>query len=166
MKLSKQKGIELIVAELENGTATNDIFGVIRSKSELAESTFYDWLKIAKEQHKHNQQPIKEAVKAQTIDAEIEAKKTALKRREKRLSILNKKFDELAEMQPKTLSYIDPKTGDKVEVKITKADYLKGIEVLARLDDRISKAEGTDAPSKQEQTILDKRIVDDIYIEE
>lgn len=151
MKLSKTKGIELIIEELKKSTSTNDIFGVLRSKSELAESTFYDWLKIAKEQHKANQVPINEQVALLTIDAEVEARKTALKQRMERLAILNDKFKEIAESKPITVKTKDG-NGKEVIHKLTKGDYLKGIEVLTRLDDRISKAEGTDAPTKIAET--------------
>jgi uncharacterized caspase-like protein len=150
-KLSKQAGIELIIAELQKGTATLDIFGAVRSKSELAESTFYEWLKIAKNKHTEAQNELNKLLKEQTINKELESKERAINERNRRLAILNNKFEELAELRPITV-----KTKEGKEIKITKGDYLKAIEVMAKLDDRISKAEGTDAASKQEVRNTDK----------
>jgi len=158
MKLSKTKGISLIIEELAKGTDEVDILRQLATKCDKDRATYYRWLNEAKEQHKATQEPINEAVALLTIDAEVEARKTALKQRMERLAILNEKFNEIAQSKPITV-----KVGDTIH-KLTKGDYLKGIEVLTRLDDRISKAEGTDAPTKQDVTLM--RGADELFFHE
>lgn len=146
-KLSKQAGIELIIEELKKSTSKVDVMAMFGKQWQTPKDTFNKWWIIAQKKHTEAQSEVNSIVKEQTIDAEIEAKKRAINDRNRRLAILNTKFEELAEVKPITV-----KTKDGKEIKITKGDYLKTIEVMAKLDDRISKAEGTDAPTKQAQT--------------
>ena len=78
MKLSKDKGIELIIAELQKGTATLDILAVLGSKWQLAEKTFYNWLKIAKESHLTTQETINKQKREEYQSNEINRLKTQL----------------------------------------------------------------------------------------
>ena len=87
MKLSKDKGIELIIAELQKGSATLDILGVIRSKTKLAESTFYEWLKIAKERHSVTQEAINKQKIEEYKQSELERLKTQILDRDKILEM-------------------------------------------------------------------------------
>jgi hypothetical protein len=137
-KLSKQAGIELIVAELQKGTATSDIFGVIRSKSELAESTFYEWLKIAKEQHSVIQNSINELKAKEYTVSELSRQKSTILEREKAIEMVSN----VAKIMYNKIAK-ENKTADVMAFNST-------IERLAKMD-------GWDKPTKQEQTITDKR---------
>ncbi len=140
MKLSKSKGIELIVAELQKGTATSEIYGVIRSKSELVESTFYEWLKIAKEQHSVIQKSINELKTKEYTASELSRQKSTILEREKAIEMVSN----VAKLMYNQLA----KNGDK-----------KPADVMAfnSTIERLSKMDGWDKPTKQEQTITDKR---------
>ena len=151
-KLSKTAGIELIVAELQKGTATADILGVIRSKWELPESTFYRWLEIAKKQHEDNELKLNAIADDTTIDEKIEAQKKALNEATERKAILQQKFIEVSKVKRGKVKYKD-QDGNIEIVKITLADELKAIDTLAKLDDRLSKADGTDKPTKQDLNV-------------
>jgi GTP1/Obg family GTP-binding protein len=144
-KISKEKAIELICEELKQGVTYKATYGVICSKSELAESTFANYWKIANERHTESEQKLNSIAAVHTIGEEVAAKKQAINDKLRRIAILNKKFNELADVLPKIVKVKDS-TGKIIEHKITKADYLKTIEVMGKLDERISKAEGTDAP--------------------
>jgi len=50
-KPSKQIIVDAIIKEIEKGKGFKVVFGVIRSKSKLAESTFASYWKTANEQH-------------------------------------------------------------------------------------------------------------------
>lgn len=147
MKLSKSKGIELIVAELQKGTATSEIYGVIRSKSELVESTFYEWLKIAKEQHSVIQKSINELKTKEYTASELSRQKSTILEREKAIEMVSN----VAKIMYNKIAK-ENKTADVMAFNST-------IERLAKMD-------GWDKSTKIEQTITEKRIVDDLYIEE
>jgi hypothetical protein len=146
---NRQKWIfEILTLEPANYVGTWAKYGVMWAKGK---TTFdKDWLK-ANERHKEHTQMLNDKANEVMVDELVDAQKTALKQRERRLSILNEKFEELAKMQPQKLKYRDA-AGVEREVSITKGDYLKGIEVMTRLDERISKADGTDAPTRTAQT--------------
>jgi hypothetical protein len=150
-QIDKKDGIVLIIEELKNNTSKIDVMAKFGKIWQVPKDTFNKWWKIANDDYSKTQQGINSKANDVMVDKVIDAQKVALERKIKRLEILNNKFEEIAKMHPQKLKYRDAK-GEEREVNITKGDYLKGIEVMARLDERISKAEGTDAPSKVANT--------------
>jgi hypothetical protein len=146
-----QTQIDFLIDLISQGKSYTQSLDVIGRKWTLSESTFKRRWDMASEQHSKAQ----ELLNAKANDALqvnlIDAQKTALKRKQKRLDILNEKFEELAEVKIMKLNYTDA-DGKKQVAKISNNDYLKTIEVMTKLDDRISKAEGTDAPARSAQT--------------
>ena len=51
--------------------------------------------------------------------------------------------------------------GTQEIIKVSLQDELKAVEALAKLDDRISKAEGTDAPTKTATTSVNGEDLED-----
>lgn len=150
-KLSKNEGVKIIIAELKKGKATNQILGVIRSKSELSNSTFFGWLKTAKEQHEAKELKLSKVVEGKTIAIEIDAKIKAINDANERKAILQEKFVEVSKIKRGEI-IVQAKGGKKETVKVTLAEEMKAIELLAKIDDRLSKADGTDKPSKVAST--------------
>lgn len=88
MTVTKQKIIDEIVIEIESGKSYSETFGVIRSKSKLAESTFASYWKIANEQYKVVQDKRRAITESKATQAHIEAVETAIMSRKEKLRIL------------------------------------------------------------------------------
>lgn len=144
--------IQFIIEELQkDNIEPTKVCAVFCSKFHKSERTFYNYWDIAEKKHSEAQQVINNKADDVNLGEKIEAQKTALKQRNERLEVLRKKFEEISKVKrgKSILSYPD---GSKETVKVTLQDELKAIETLAKLDDRISKAEGTDAPTKVANT--------------
>lgn len=148
-KLSREKAVELIIKCIEKGETYSNTFGVIRSNSELSESTFALYWKEANQRHYKAQQDINESVNDQLLNERVEAKKRALERQKIRLGVLNEKFHRLSKIKATLGDVVANKEGELGETPpIDYKDEINAIKAMALLDERISKAEGTDAPTK------------------
>lgn len=75
-RISKAKAIEIILKEKRKGTTYTDCLGVIRSNSDLAESSFAKYWKEAEQIHLER----KKAIEAELMRVDIEHKKEELKK--------------------------------------------------------------------------------------
>lgn len=77
-KISKKKALEIITHEIEKGTTYTECFGVIRSNSELAESTFANYWKEASTLYSERQKSIQTELMSVRIEHEKERLKSNL----------------------------------------------------------------------------------------
>ena len=154
MKLSKDKGIELIIAELQKGTATLDILAVLGSKWQLAEKTFYNWLKIAKESHLTTQEPINKQKQEEYKSNEINRLKTQLIDRKRYIDSLVNDIIEIEKIIERGYIAkrinIDGKTELVKEIFKTK-ELTEWHRTLESKRENLKKIEGWDAPKQIEQ---------------
>jgi hypothetical protein len=95
MKLSKEKCIELIIEQLNQGLPYKETFKVIQSNSKLVESTFASYWKIANERYSETQKEVQTAIVSTTIAEAVEAVKSGLKSKYDRLIELQKQVESL-----------------------------------------------------------------------
>ncbi len=85
MKPNKEHIISQILVELEAGKNYTDTFGVIRSKSKLAESTYANYWKIANERYAAAQQQRQQVVSEVRVQIDTEAAIMGLKSKNERV---------------------------------------------------------------------------------
>lgn len=155
--INKDKAIDIIVERLKSAEDKQVTFAFFGKKWQTPQDTFNKWYIIAKKKHAEQSETVQKKVLEQTVDQEVKAHQEALMNRKKRLETLHRKFDEISSIKRGKVVLTDKKTGDKIgEMKVSIYDELKAIETMCKLDERISKAEGTDAASKQEVRNTDK----------
>jgi len=134
-RISKQKAISEIVKGLRKGLATSDILGVIRSNSELADSTFYDYLDEAREKHTKEQREAERVAREQLIQAKKEELKSDIisiqKRKEYLTKVVTAKTD-LVQVGKATVEILKHDDGRR-EI-ITNDIRIKALQELNKMD--------------------------------
>src|SRR5574343_1587053 len=93
-KLSKQKAIEYILAELRKGTAKVDIVAKNGREWQIAERTFERYWKIAQQTYQAEAEFIQKQASEVIVQQTIEGLKSGLKSKMERLEQLQKMLDE------------------------------------------------------------------------
>ena len=130
-------------------------------KDELANELGIKIVRIKqKERYKEAQNLLTKKSDDVLLDEKIQAHKKAINERNERLEVLRQKFNKLSKIKlgKSVLRYDD---GTQEIIKVSLQDELKAVEALAKLDDRISKAEGTDAPTKTATTSVNGEDLED-----
>ena len=155
-RISKQKAIEIILSEQEKGTIYVDCLGVIRSKWELAESTFARYWKESISIYEERQNKTNKAIEEQYIDSKLKVVKNGLKTKNERLLLLQSQVDDcLSELKEGKI--IDHDISGKPFVRnVTISEKIGLRRVFKELQSEISKIEGDYAPKKQDITTEDK----------
>lgn len=87
-KLSKPKGIELIIVELEKGTTKVSIMANFSEKWQTPQDTFNKWYIIAINLYKNNQESINKQLACIELEQKKESLKKAILSRDERMEIL------------------------------------------------------------------------------
>ncbi len=134
-RISKQKAISEIVKGLRKGLATSDIIGVIRSNSELPESTFFDYLDEAKEIHNKEQQEVQRLAHEQLIEAKKEELKSDIISIQKRKEYLTKVVTSETDLIQVGKVTVEVLTHDDGRREIITNDIrIKALQELNRMD--------------------------------
>ena len=165
--MSKEIYISYIVELIRNEcfTTANSAFNFHltdpkRPKPTKGITQFKQYWKIAQERYKEAQNLLTKKSDDVLLDEKIQAHKKAINERNERLEVLRQKFNKLSKIKlgKSVLRYDD---GTQEIIKVSLQDELKAVEALAKLDDRISKAEGTDAPTKTATTSVNGEDLED-----
>jgi hypothetical protein len=141
LKPNKQNIINDILIELEKGIGYKDCFGVICSKSKLAESTYANYWKEANNQYGIKQESIKKAL----LDTSTEIAKERLKS-----NILTR--EKIVEMQSNVVKITYNKFVSTEDIKDADA-FNKSISVFNKL-------EGLDKATKTETELKFNKVSD------
>lgn len=150
-KLSKKEGVELIVAELKKSATKGEIMANFGKQWQTPKDTFNKWYLVACQQHKEVKTRADKVVEDIVIGKEVDAKIKAINDANERKAILQEKFVEVSKIKRGEI-IVQVKGGKKETLKVTLSEEMKAIELLAKIDDRLSKADGTDKPSKVAST--------------
>lgn len=126
MKANKQIIINEIIAEIEKGKTYTEVFGVIRSKSELAQSTFATYWKQANEQYSLTLQDRKRAIEAKTMHLLEKHAEKAILSKIKKLELLEEIALGSVEFEK---VFFDKGVPQKIAVKPDNNDRMKAIEI-------------------------------------
>lgn len=154
MKLSKDKGIELIIAELKIGTAKVSIMANFDKQWQTPKDTFNKWYLIALERHKYAQQAIDKQKSEEYQANEINRLKTQLIDRQKYIDSLVNDIIEIEKIIERGYIAkrinIDGKTELVKEIFKTK-ELTEWHRTLESKRENLKKIEGWDAPKQIEQ---------------
>ena len=154
MKLSKDKGIELIIAELQKGSAKVSIMASFSKQWQTPKDTFNKWYLIALERHKTAQETINNKKLEEYQLNEINRLKTQLIDREKYISSLVNDIIEIEKIIDR--GYIVKRINIEGKTEVVKEifrtrELTEWHRTLESKRENLKKIEGWDAPKQVEQ---------------
>ena len=154
MKLSKDKGIELIIAELQKGSAKVSIMASFSKQWQTPKDTFNKWYLIALERHKTAQETINNKKLEEYQSNEINRLKTQLIDREKYISSLVNDIIEIEKIIER--GYIVKRINIEGKTEVVKEifrtrELTEWHRTLESKRENLKKIEGWDAPKQVEQ---------------